>query len=1549
MKNLKHLVLNAQLCLLAALAPMNSSYAQVIAPEQATFKSLEATDMVDLITGDMSWNMPILHVPSPEGGFSMNLFYDGGVGMMQESSWVGLGWNMNPGVINRSISGVADDVKNSKLGIYAYDPGGEYSAKSLRIGINFILQLGYTATWGGWNGERHYSGKIDYGMTLGVSAYGVPVLSAGASFDYNTHTYESNTYLTISVGAHSVTYVNGDYWLYSNSALGVTMTTDGNNTYYSLMGASYDSKITSPGSGIFTSEENTTIPLGILQYSSTNFQWWVDYEREINMYGTLYSDEGFEPGNHLTRRQISFWAQDPDRQMDIHEMSAVKNNMSNLTQRYSSASFTIPAYDKYSVYSHGLSGGMQVSLLKPSILCGHREVIENIHSNDRTPNSFIENWYNTNFFKNVNTNSFSISYPQPDLHQFRFLGSNSSYYRFLPPHFVKTISPQSNNLEKNQIHYGNANQITGYEGNSTFNPTLGKLGFGKHIEYFLNNSITSGTAYARGFMECEEMLNTRNSDLSSPSNATALNKIKKTNPDGIGGFYIIKEDGMKYHFSLPVYQFESFSSTRKHSDYSKWATTIKTDPVAISWLLTAITGPDFVDNLDNKVGEGDLGYWVKFNYGLWSDGFIDRFPIVGAKKMGIEKYDGNNNISNADEITDETTASRRQVYYLNSISTRTHTALFVKDIRYDFFSSNSFNISGSYHQSTGISNGMTQTSHDCLNLFGIRQPGLLLKEIILLENKDLNTFSFTNTTGNNSLTSALPAFGRSYLIDRNNVYQLEYDKRFGFNYQNSVLDVSDISNVQNQLNSKSIKKIVFNYDYNLKKSKISGISQIPENPLKGSLTLNSVSLRGKEGVKLIPDYVFSYAKNPIVDTTKMDYWGYMEKQDQDAWSLTGILDPMGYTTNILYESDLIDQVFYDGNMDLPNSSQYPFEGGIRVKRITKSDLSKACSVDYNYRSGFAPCTPYSLQGEIPYAGLQIGPVVLYGEVDVIEKGVNGQFEMSTTFSFDNNYASKLIFEEMADYPGDDELTKYSTRRTVVHNLLSSFGNIKSIVTKNSAGVPISATEYNYINGHLMNYKQGIYQESHVSSKRYYSLIERKDNSSNTLISSFTETVRNSFSVSSIMEYPNIISSVVKYDYINGRKVVHKNLQFDFLSGSILKSEIEQSNGIRNISKTDLAYKTYSTMGPIISTTGTTDYSRKNMLTQRYKEYEYLNKESSSSLVSAIATTFNSNWNYLSIDANGYLTVGSQGMPPVVRKHETYSLVAPRLTNGMFVSSWAEFMANQANPMWQSQLSTEVYNKHSNPVQFKDVSGIYSAKHIDLVGGKLLASVVNSNLFSFTHTSFEHSPTSNPFVNVLVGNGQIVTGTSLPAHTGKKYLQVATSSNNAFPIFKQRQRVDGNGLTLGTEYTVTAWVNAPLGSNAKLNIRLLGNGGLVNQIVSKGFHDPSNVTVGNWKQLTLKILVPANYTTTNATEDFRIFVTDNTTPVFIDDFRVAPSRAVIEGFVYGESGGELTHKLDQNNFYTRMEYDAEGRVKAVFIETLNGEKKINEYQNNYSRN
>lgn len=80
-------------------------------PEVQGFTPAGTSDMVDLFSGDFKYNIPLLDV----GGYPINISYNSGITSDQEASWVGLGWNLNVGAVNRNMRAIPDDFKGDEI------------------------------------------------------------------------------------------------------------------------------------------------------------------------------------------------------------------------------------------------------------------------------------------------------------------------------------------------------------------------------------------------------------------------------------------------------------------------------------------------------------------------------------------------------------------------------------------------------------------------------------------------------------------------------------------------------------------------------------------------------------------------------------------------------------------------------------------------------------------------------------------------------------------------------------------------------------------------------------------------------------------------------------------------------------------------------------------------------------------------------------------------------------------------------------------------------------------------------------------------------------------------------------------------------------------------------------------------------------------------------------------------------------------------------------------------------------------------------------------
>lgn len=162
-------------------------------PEVHGFEPIGTSDMVNPFTGDFTYNIPLFELPGPEGGYPFNLAYHGVSSMDQEASWVGLGWDLNPGSITRNVRGVPDDFKGDPI---------RYKSKN-KPNVNVGVGLGADVELFGIEGvsaglnvyHDNYSG-LGYGGNLGLPLKGLSAsisevgkydlglqLSVGVSYD----------------------------------------------------------------------------------------------------------------------------------------------------------------------------------------------------------------------------------------------------------------------------------------------------------------------------------------------------------------------------------------------------------------------------------------------------------------------------------------------------------------------------------------------------------------------------------------------------------------------------------------------------------------------------------------------------------------------------------------------------------------------------------------------------------------------------------------------------------------------------------------------------------------------------------------------------------------------------------------------------------------------------------------------------------------------------------------------------------------------------------------------------------------------------------------------------------------------------------------------------------------------------------------------------------------------------------------------------------------------------------------------------------------------
>lgn len=164
-------------------------------PEVQSFEPASTTDMVDIFTGDFNYNIPLFELPGPNGGYPFNIAYHSGITMDQEASWVGLGWNINPGVLNRDIRGVPDDFNGDKI----------HKKKDMKD--NWSVGVGGGINFGifGAEGDKGLKGGPSIGLQVFYNSYrGVGIgIDAGVSYQMTNSNKDSGLGLNLGLSLNS--------------------------------------------------------------------------------------------------------------------------------------------------------------------------------------------------------------------------------------------------------------------------------------------------------------------------------------------------------------------------------------------------------------------------------------------------------------------------------------------------------------------------------------------------------------------------------------------------------------------------------------------------------------------------------------------------------------------------------------------------------------------------------------------------------------------------------------------------------------------------------------------------------------------------------------------------------------------------------------------------------------------------------------------------------------------------------------------------------------------------------------------------------------------------------------------------------------------------------------------------------------------------------------------------------------------------------------------------------------------------------------------------
>ena len=808
------------------------------APEATNFEPIDTTDMVNPLTGDFTYGLPLLEVPGPEGSYPLALSYHAAVEPNEEASWVGLGWSLNPGAISRNVNGYPDDWKNVNAITRSYWSGGSQTSVGLGItipiqlpvpglsaSVNFGLQFARD-TYKGFGVGYNVGGGIGFGFPLGgglgIAAglegevgvdpwghrYSSIGLGGGLSFSHglglgnltgtgelglNTNFKSMNSGFSAGIGfATPGQDKDGKQVMTNHSLLGASINTGGNGIQLRV-GAGSLNLINNANAGK-TSTKKTGWHIGLIaSLSYTHIRYWSDESATVGANGVLY--------NHPSLTSINQMDQSDDDNYQLPDISS-DNSRNNYIQNGNpsiQAGAIYPNFDDYSVTAQGLGGYMRPYIFQAALYRQNKIDNVNSHANDiyadakPVPQTVTQKW------------------------QFRFMGEFSNYYGQQSP-YTSDSYDVSYDFDSNP-QYGYHDQSGGNDGQYGYDAATNRLEGTKHIEYFTNAQIASKDAAKRGFINCPDQ---------------GQGGFTRNNYDvnQIGGFMITNESGVTYHYALPAYAMNETAYTQlidqSHGLYSN--TVKKNSHYAYTWYLTAITGPDYVSR-GTAVGaidpQNDWGYWVKFDYGQWTNNYQWRTPAQG---FNVDLDNG----------YESWASGTKEVYYLDAIETRSHTAIFEKEIRADA------------KDVTGMGAAATL---DCTQNLNYTASSLRLNNIYLFQNDQLpltidairnsgTLYQQVNTISGPTCSVAVQPVNGQNVIDR-------YD-------------------INASWAAKCLRKIAFNYNYSLcpgapnsydpggYATYFNQAGQVAN----GKLTLLSVDMQGKAGMSMTPPTLFQYDLDP---------------------------------------------------------------------------------------------------------------------------------------------------------------------------------------------------------------------------------------------------------------------------------------------------------------------------------------------------------------------------------------------------------------------------------------------------------------------------------------------------------------------------------------------------------------------------------------------------------------------------------------------------------------------------------------------------------------
>ena len=683
----------------------HNAYAQTggpSSPEFSGFESVSTTDMVDPFTGDFTYNLPVLNVPGPGGGYALSLSYKAGTSPTEEASWVGYGWTLSPGAIVRSRRGFPDDYHGDEVTYYNQVPKNWTASVGVGVAAEaFSFDLPLSA-----DARLRYNNYRGFGYLAGLGA-STPSGLASLRFEYGDgeHAFSATVNPAASLarisGRHAADE-SGSGRKANESALqrlqrGMNQNSLANSVLrqssLSLVGSQYGvftraeavrSTHVTPYEGeswnvSFSAQGNPApLPIGVeVGRVFGNYSWQKsEKERSSKAYGYMYTaSAGAE---------------------DVTDFYYEKDVPYEPRDRYLALPFANA--DQFIASGEGLQGGFRlhhrrIGHFSPNAAESSTEIyqggVEVMAGADVGVGLDLGvGWQSLSVGSWGAGGGYAFDSSEAGVDEsyfFRFDGDRGGEVSFGGDEPVQASidggGPVLDPLEIPLELEGAGDRV----GRSSY------IGFNTNAA--LTRTQPAGTRTIRPEAYAHDVAIAAHVRRDDPAIAR-----------GLGEFSIVNKDGTRYNYGLPVYGrgesnlqygFEGGGRLEGGLLYgSVGSATMKvgeerTAPYATSFLLTSIASPDYLDRTLDGPTPDDFGAYVRFTY----DQLHGTPALSGGKSEGEGWYRwripytglfyDRGELSEPMDDVGTVTFGEKEVYYLETVETKTHYARFFASNRED--------------------------------------------------------------------------------------------------------------------------------------------------------------------------------------------------------------------------------------------------------------------------------------------------------------------------------------------------------------------------------------------------------------------------------------------------------------------------------------------------------------------------------------------------------------------------------------------------------------------------------------------------------------------------------------------------------------------------------------------------------------------------------------------------------------------------------------------------------------------------------------------------